>query len=70
MGKLTASEARREASRYKRYIDNIIYQAGKNFEDMDFENANRRDEMEEIVNQIKNDCELAISSLENLYFEE
>lgn len=70
MGKLTAGEARGEVNRYKRYIDRIISAANKNFEDMDFENANRKDEMEKMVEAIKNDCESAKMTLDGLNFED
>ena len=48
MGQLTAGEARSQVARYNRCLEEIIYQVEKNFKDMDFENANRREEMKEL----------------------
>lgn len=70
MGELTAGEARMKISMYNSYIEDVIYQVQKNFDDMDFSNANRKDEMEEIINQIKRDCESVKSEMSSLYFEE
>ena len=70
MGELTAGEARMKISMYNSDIEDIIYQVQKNFGDMDFSNANRKDEMEEIINQIKRDCESVKSEMNSLSFEE
>lgn len=67
MGELYASEANSIRSRYQNTYRKIRCGVAKNFQDMDFENARERDEMEEIVRQIQricDDCSDALSSLE------
>lgn len=69
MGQLTAGEARSQAAIYKHYLEEIIHQAEKNFNDMDFENANRREEMREIIQNIKKECKEVKDDLNSLHFE-
>lgn len=67
--RIGAAEAKNVVYQYKQGMENVIREAQKNFEDMDFENANRRVEMERLINNIKSECEEAISQVENVYFE-
>lgn len=67
--RIGAAEAKNVVYQYKQGMENVIREAQKNFEDMDFENANRRVEMEKLINNIKSECEEAISQAENVYFE-
>ena len=67
--RIGAVEAKNVVYQYKQGMENVIREAQKNFEDMDFENANRRVEMEKLINNIKSECEEAISQAENVYFE-
>lgn len=69
MGQLTAGEARSQATIYNHYLEEIIYQVEKNFKDMDFENANRREEMKEIIQKIKKECKEVKEDLNSLHFE-
>lgn len=69
MGQLTAGEARGQVTLYNHYLEEIIYQVKKNFNDMDFENADRRTDMEEIIQQIVTKCEETKEDLNHLHFE-
>ena len=70
MGKLSAGEARSRVYGYVDNLDTAIWKLQKNLDDMDFENADRRDRMEEIIQKMKRDCETMKMSLNSLYFEE
>lgn len=69
MGQLTAGEARSQVTIYNHYLEEIIYQVEKNFKDMDFENANRREDMKEIIQNIKKECKAVKEDLNSLHFE-
>jgi len=68
--RISASSARYQISQYTSLMDNVIKQAEKNFKDMDFENADRREDMEEIIQKMKKDCEETTEDMESTYFEE
>lgn len=67
--KMSASEARCQVLKYANLINEVEEQAEKNFNDMDFENSNRREEMESLIKKIRNDCTNTIDKMEMLYFE-
>ncbi len=68
--RISASSAKGQIRQYIRLIDNVAKQAEKNFKDMDFENADRREETEEIIQRMVKDCEETAGDMENTYFEE
>ena len=55
--RISASSEKSQIKQYTRLIDDVAKQAEKNFKDMDFENADRREEMEEIIQGMIKDCE-------------
>ncbi|MDE6626525.1 MAG: hypothetical protein K2K56_09170 [Lachnospiraceae bacterium] len=61
--------AKYQLMQYADLINEVEKQAEKNFKDMDFENADRRDDMEEIIGNMKRECANAISEMEQLSFE-
>jgi hypothetical protein len=70
MGMLSASSARFYVTLYAGKIENAEDEVIKNFNDMDLENCNRRDEIEDFIEEIQRDCEDVRTELLNLYFEE
>lgn len=68
--RISAASARNQIKQYTRLIDNVAKQAEKNFKDMDFENADRREQMEEIIQKMVKDCEETAGDMEGAYFEE
>lgn len=70
MGELTAAEAKVQVDNYVREIDKAIRGMEKNFEEMDFENANRRDEIEDLVEEMVSECQAVRDGIEALSFEE
>lgn len=67
--RLSSGDAKYQLEQYKHLVNEVKKQADKNFKDMDFENADRREEMEEIVQKMIKDCEDTVSEIENTYFE-
>jgi len=68
--RLTAPLARYGIREYTNRMNEVIKEAKKNFDDMDFENADRRKEMEEIIQEMIRECGDAIEDIESLQFEE
>lgn len=68
MGKLDAWEAKNIVRNYDSYIDSMKKSAKNNFEDMDFENADRRNDMEKLINSIISECNRVKTDLDNLPF--
>lgn len=69
MSMLSADEASSRIEKYDEYIEKVIKGARKNFEDMDFENANRRNEMEDIIDEMERDCRNVQESMNSLWFD-
>jgi hypothetical protein len=70
MGKLTATEGRNQANTYWDSLNDVAWYARKNFNDMDFANNNRRDAVEEIIEEIERQVRNLQSGLDGLWFEE
>ena len=68
MGELYASEANAIRSNYIRTYRNIKEKVNRNFQDMDFDNARQRDDMEEIVTKIKEVCDNCCDELSGMEF--
>lgn len=69
MGKLTANEAYSRVSNYDSEIESMVKSLKDNFSDMDFENADKRTDMENIVDEIIAECNRVEVDLDNLHFE-
>lgn len=67
--RISAEGANSQLIRYAGLINDVEKQAEKNFKDMDFENADRRDEMEIIIGKMKQECANAVNEMEQLNFE-
>lgn len=67
--KISAEGANSQLIQYADLINEVEKQAEKNFKDMDFENADRRNDMEKIINQMKRECANAVNEMEQLSFE-
>ena len=50
-------------------IEKVKSKTKKNFEEMDFENANRRQETEDVIEDILSSCETTLQSIESITFE-
>ena len=68
MGELYASEANAIRSSYISTYRSIKEKVNRNFQDMDFENAQQRDDMEEIVTKIKEVCDNCCDELSGMEF--
>lgn len=68
MGTLSAESAGNKRSKYNSYIDDVISDMNKNFDDMDFENADQRTNMQDEFNAMIQKCENAKINLDNLRF--
>lgn len=68
--RISAAQARYQLMQYAGYVQEVMDEAGANFTDMDFENSNRRDDMEEIIQKMQKDCQAIITEMEGIYFEE
>lgn len=69
MGTLTQSEAISRRSSYEDIILQTRDKLQKNFDDMDFENANRKEEMRAIIEIMKRNCEITLGEMYGLSFE-
>lgn len=67
--RISAAEARCQLMEYADLVNEVKKQADKNFKDMDFENANRREAMEDIIQKMIKDCEDTVDTMESLYLE-
>ena len=61
--------ARQQVRGYVEVIEKVKNKTKKNFEEMDFENANRRQETEEIIEDILSSCETTLQAVESITFE-
>jgi len=64
----SASSANGLVSTYVRQLNTQIESIQKNFNDMDFENASARNEMEAVINNMKSSCRNLISDLQAYRF--
>jgi len=69
MGILSISSATSKVNRYRDVIVEMKKSARNNFEDMDLENNDVRDDIEEIVEYIESRCNSAVGILDGLRFE-
>lgn len=63
-----ASYCRRLVNNYISEIERKKTIIQKNFEDMDFSNSNLRDEYEELVSNMKRECDNLIRTIESYKF--
>ncbi len=68
MGKCTAGSARGIVSGCVGEIQQVISDLQKNFDEMDFENADAREEIQELVDNMKRHCQNLISDLNSYHF--
>ena len=69
MGMIEADDAYMEILYYTASLKSMKDSIKKNFADMDFENADKKTDMEVMVNEIVSRCEIIIQMLQDLYFE-
>lgn len=69
MGMIEAGDAYMEVLYYTTSLKSMKDSIKKNFADMDFENADKKTDMEVMVNEIVSRCEIIIQMLQDLYFE-
>lgn len=69
MGREKGSYARRLVNSYISYINNQKKYIRKNFEDMDFENADARNEFEAVVETMESDCDALVNKISSYNFE-
>ncbi len=66
MSKICRDKGIKHLGSYIENIEKIKDLIIKNFEDMDFENCNRKDEMEDIVSEISNMCATEVEKIINV----
>ncbi len=66
MSKICRDKGIKHLGSYIENIEQIKDLIIKNFEDMDFENCNRKDEMEDIVSEISNMCATEVEKIINV----
>lgn len=69
MGELSRADACAKREKYKQVFVDIMEIADKEFSDMDFENADKRTEIEMHIMAIKIQCGKRIKELDSLSFE-
>lgn len=69
MGRVVGSYAERLQASYIKYINNQKQYIRKNFEDMDFENADARDKFEAIVESMESNCDALVNKISSYSFE-
>lgn len=69
MGELSRADACAKREKYKQVFTEIMEMAEKEFSDMDFENADKRTEVEMHIMAIKIQCGKKIKELDGLSFE-
>ena len=69
MGYLTAGESNEKVIKYCDEIQRMIDSLDENFDSMKFENADKKDAIYEIKNNIIEDCKEVQFNLKNLTFE-
>ncbi|HEX9062319.1 MAG TPA: hypothetical protein VF941_19280 [Clostridia bacterium] len=67
-GRCSATAARQLIDAYVNEIERQIKSIQKNFNDMDFENADARNEAENIINNMKSNCRSLIDELRSYHF--
>ncbi|ROR29198.1 hypothetical protein EDD66_103133 [Mobilisporobacter senegalensis] len=67
MAGYTYGTSKRYISLYRKSIEKTIAGVNKNFRQMDFENADVKNEMEEHINNIINYCNQLIYELDSIY---
>jgi hypothetical protein len=68
MSTLSASTGRTRVNNYRRGIERILRDIDVNMESMRLDNANRREEMDELAEDIKQQCGRALRGLDSLTF--
>ncbi|MGX4598464.1 hypothetical protein [Faecalimicrobium sp. JNUCC 81] len=56
MGRCTESQGRMIINNFQQDIENIKYKISKNFSDMDLENNYAHEDIKEIIDQMKSEC--------------
>lgn len=69
MGRLSFGDSIWKANSFRNAIQDMEESARSNFEDMDFENADKRTEMEELKIAITSACSSVEAQLDSLWFE-
>lgn len=69
MGELSRADACAKREKYKQIFTEIMKMADKEFSDMDFENADKRTEIQEHIEKIKSECDVRIKELDSFSFE-
>lgn len=69
MGELSRADACAKREKYKQVFTEIMEMADKEFSDMDFENADKRTEIEMHIMAIKIQCSKKIKELDSFSFE-
>ena len=70
MGELEKIEAEALRRAYQGTLEQIKAKVQMNYKDMDFNNANKREDIKEIVGDIKGECDKALQALADLSFYE
>lgn len=68
MGTYRSSTAKSIIRGYRTDLERMKYDCNKNFNQMDFENADAKNDMQEHVDSIINSCETLLSELSNYSF--
>ncbi|MDD2234888.1 MAG: hypothetical protein PHV03_08315 [Desulfitobacteriaceae bacterium] len=68
MGRCSAYVARRQIGIYISQIERQIYKIQKSFNDMDFENADARNEVEDIINNMISELRSLLNELNSYHF--
>ena len=69
MGELSSAGANRKRASFVQVYENISKKVEDEFKDMDFENADKRTTVHEIVGVIQSECDKQINYLNGLTFE-
>lgn len=69
MGELSKRDAEKKQDAYIRHLSKLKERVREEFIEMDFENADKRDEMERKVERLESEYKELISKLESMSFE-
>lgn len=69
MGELSGRDAEKKKGSYQKTLNKAMSKVEKNFKDMDFENADKRNEMEEAMEEIRRVYNASINYIDSLNFE-
>lgn len=69
MGETNKGHAEMTRGLYRQVYEEILTGVRKNFEDMDFENADKRADMEKLVQDIEDRCHAQMNTLDAMEFE-